>query len=271
MDQLYPMMYFRDNQFFPFALDWKENSYGKTVAPGLGIYFLNPREGKWQQEDVTRQLHVLRQTGMGHAFFRSKFFTDNTKDIFNYTCNYVNNYPALVPPMTWASRTMPAAPDWLNVAFGNTTQLSWSGTTPYYNVYASATYPVDVNDARNLIAQRVMKNSLTIDSEQNRFYAVTGMDRYGNESQAVQSYERNARRSAQMLKNDGRRLQLPKNKNILDADFVVIESMQGAVLATRPYNAANIDISSLPDGVYILRSLNKKGITHRLGQFIIRR
>jgi hypothetical protein len=32
-----------------------------------------------------------------------------------------------------------------------------------------------------------------------------------------------------------------------------------------------IDISSLPDGVYILRSLNKKGITHRLGQFIIRR
>jgi uncharacterized lipoprotein YddW (UPF0748 family) len=271
MDQLYPMMYFRDNQFFPFALDWKENSYGKTVAPGLGIYFLNPREGKWQQEDVTRQLHVLRQTGMGYAFFRSKFFTDNTKDIFNYTCNYVNNYPALVPPMTWASRTMPAAPDWLNVAFGNTTQLSWSGTTPYYNVYASATYPVDVNDARNLIAQRVMNNSLTIDSEQNRFYAVTGMDRYGNESQAVQSYERNARRSAQMLKNDGRRLQLPKNKNILDADFVVIESMQGAVLATRPYNAANIDISSLPDGVYILRSLNKKGITHRLGQFIIRR
>ena len=97
------------------------------------------------------------------------------------------------------------------------------------------------------------------------------MDRYGNESQAVQSYERNARRSAQMLKNDGRRLQLPKNKNILDADFVVIESMQGAVLATRSYNAANIDISSLPDGVYILRSLNKKGITHRLGQFIIRR
>lgn len=39
MDQIYPMMYFRGNQFYPFAMDWKENSYGKTIVPGLGIYF----------------------------------------------------------------------------------------------------------------------------------------------------------------------------------------------------------------------------------------
>ena len=41
MDELFPMMYFRDNQFYPFALDWKENSYGRIIAVGLGIYFLS--------------------------------------------------------------------------------------------------------------------------------------------------------------------------------------------------------------------------------------
>ena len=36
MDMIFPMMYFRDNQFDPFAIDWKERSHGKIVAPGLG-------------------------------------------------------------------------------------------------------------------------------------------------------------------------------------------------------------------------------------------
>lgn len=68
MDQLYPMMYFRNNQFYPFAINWSEGSYGKTVVPGLGIYFLDPREGKWQLGDITREMHFLRQIGLGHAF-----------------------------------------------------------------------------------------------------------------------------------------------------------------------------------------------------------
>lgn len=48
MDELYPMMYFRNEQFFPFAIDWAEQSHGKIVVPGLGIYFLDPKEGKWK-------------------------------------------------------------------------------------------------------------------------------------------------------------------------------------------------------------------------------
>ena len=38
-DQIYPMMYFRGNNFYPFALDWQEQSNGRQVIPGLGIYF----------------------------------------------------------------------------------------------------------------------------------------------------------------------------------------------------------------------------------------
>lgn len=73
MDALFPMMYFRDNQFFPFAIDWAEQSHGRIVAPGLGIYFLDPKEGKWSIADVTREMEVCRQYGLGHAFSVAAF------------------------------------------------------------------------------------------------------------------------------------------------------------------------------------------------------
>ena len=38
-DIIFPMMYFKGNGFFPFALDWQEKCYGRYVVPGLGIYF----------------------------------------------------------------------------------------------------------------------------------------------------------------------------------------------------------------------------------------
>ena len=81
MDELFPMMYFRNDQFFPFAIDWAEQSHGKIVAPGLGIYFLDPKEGKWNVADVPRKMEVLRQYGLGHAFFWGRFFTENNTGI----------------------------------------------------------------------------------------------------------------------------------------------------------------------------------------------
>jgi hypothetical protein len=55
--------------------------------------------------------------------------------------------------------------------------------------------------------------------------------------------------------------------------MVVMESLQGQMIATRRMtrNQKTIDISQLPDGVYYLKTLDKKGITHRLGEFTIKR
>lgn len=282
MDQLYPMMYFRGDHFYPFAADWAEKSYGKTVVPGLGIYFLDPREGKWQREEVTREMFVTRTLGLGHAYFRSDFFTRNTKGIYDYTCKYIDPYPALIPPMTWASNKKPAQPYTVNVTktsvSGNDEELtiSWRGATPYYNIYRSETHPVDITDARNLIAQRVEANQLSISKSGEAYFAITGMDRYGNESDALQSIlEPSSRQS--LLANDGKHLVLPQrvieSKNLSNADMVVMESLQGQMIATRRMtrNQKTIDISQLPDGVYYLKTLDKKGITHRLGEFTIKR
>ena len=97
MDAEFPMIYFRGDNFYPFALDWKENTNGRIMAPGLGIYFMHPSEGKWKLIDVQRQMNYLRQIGLGHTYFRSRFFTENTKGLYDFTINEFDRYPALVP------------------------------------------------------------------------------------------------------------------------------------------------------------------------------
>lgn len=110
MDQIYPMMYFRGDQFFPFVADWKERSHGRTVVAGLGIYFLSPKEANWPFDDVQRELWVCRSQGVGTALFRNKFFMDDIKGIFSFTANELYVYPALVPEMTWFPHAAPSAP-----------------------------------------------------------------------------------------------------------------------------------------------------------------
>lgn len=267
MDELFPMMYFRNDQFFPFAIDWAEQSHGKIVAPGLGIYFLDPKEGKWNVADVTREMEVLRQYGLGHAFFRGRFFTDNIQGIYDFAKRF-NASLALVPPMTWQSASAPNAPTAIEVCSDG---LAWEGDTPYYNVYSSRTWPVDTHAAENLIAIRRAAHSLKVNTH-DRFFAVTAMDRYGNESRPLQSHEERAQPTAatQMLACDGTWLQLPAKPSTLDADMVACETVEGTVVCTGPY-AHRLNVARLAEGTYILRSLNRKGVSHRLGHFQVRR
>lgn len=283
MDALFPMMYFRGNQFYPFALDWSEQSYGRIVAPGLGIYFMSPGEKDWPLSDITREMLTLRHYGMGHAYFRSKFFTDNVKGIYDFAKETFNRHPALIPPMTWESTTIPVTPSALNRKkhSGDVEILSWrpvdkDTTKIMYNIYCSREYPVNTDDACNLMMTRLQKTNIIIPRDPSRYYAVTALDRYGNESKPLQ--EKHVQNTAPatklpdgLLKCDGKTLRLPEKSNVLDASFITIETLQGHIVATRPYKGSTTDVSRLPEGVYVLRSLGRKGVSHRLGHFIIRR
>lgn len=201
MDQLYPMMYFQGNQFYPFAIDWQENSYGRTVVSGLGIYMLDPREGRFQLPEIKRQLNVTRQIGIGHCYFRAKFLLDNIKGVYDYA-TWFDRHPALIPPMTWAQSIEPAPPTTLQVRHTSQgDQLSWKGAKdrsdgPYllYNIYASRETPVDISNPQNLIATRHIWQTLVVPyvatQSQPLHYAVTALDRYGNESEAIQEPHR---------------------------------------------------------------------------------
>ena len=288
MDEIFPMMYFRDNQFFPFALDWKENAYGRIVAPGLGIYMLTPKEGNWDIGQVKRQMNVLRAIGLGHAYFRSKFLTDNTKGIYSFVKDCADLYPALVPPMTWYNVKAPDAPKGFNVHYTPEGDLlTWNDRSQgddymTYNIYASTSLPVDINDPTNIVRARYRGEGAVLPpSGGQRHYAVTATNRYGMESAPAvvdddRYYDYDTAAAPlttdyfPLLPNDGRALTLPDKGYALTADYVTVETLQGTILMTAPY-ARNVSIARLPEGMYVLKSLGKKGVTHRLGFFTVRR
>ena len=292
MDELFPMMYFRGEQFYPFAIDWQEQSHGKIVVPGLGIYFLDPKEGKWNIDDVTAEMQHTRNLGMGYAFFRNKFLLDNRQGILDFTDRF-NAYPSLIPPMTWASKHTPAQPQQLKVTeTGGKTRISWNNTysytdgsriqTPYIynNLYASHTYPVDVTDARNLIAARHLGNSITLDGEMGTadenplYFAVTASDGYGIESQATQEFQADAQRNrnhygaAKMLACDGKKVNLGETGKNLETRVVLVETLQEVIAAQFYITDNQVNISRLKPGIYRLQSLDKRGIRHTLGTFV---
>lgn len=288
MDELFPMMYFRGDQFFPFAIDWKEHSYGKIIAPGLGIYFLDPKEGKWNISDITSELYHLRNIGEGHAFFRNKFLLDNHQGVYDFVTAHFNRYPALVPPMTWESNKRPQQPVTLCIEENEgTTTLRWDNSlqyedgtaikTPsiYNNVYASNEYPVDVHDARNLILTRTTRRQLTTRTGNTpTYYAVTTTDGFGNESRAKQLNQTAVVKTttrygkACRLTTTGESIILPSSIHETDCQYIIVKNMQEqAVYITKPQNR-EINIKKIKDGIYTLNCMNYKNIEHTLGTFI---
>ncbi len=277
-DMLLPMMYFQGDHFYPFAADWQENSLGRPVVPGLGIYFLHEGQKDWPLDVIEREMQVVRSLGLGQAYFRSRFLTDDVKGIYTYLCEDFYPHLALTPPMRWQDSIPPSAPAAkLSVPDATTglQTLHWTAATDnasgrdiYYNVYASRQWPVDVSQAENLVATRLVDSSFTINpvhTELNHLhFAVTAMDRFGNESCATQLSNPSPQvfASERGLPHDGYTLHLePPYK-----EYVIITDAAGHILRSAPHRAT-LDISHLPAGVYMVRTLEKKGVSRRIGFF----
>lgn len=193
MDMLLPMMYFQGDHFYPFAADWKEHDYGRAVAPGLGIYFLHPNEKDWEWGIIQRELCYIRQMELGgQAYFRSKFLTDNTKGIYDYLQKTYYPYPALLPPMTWHNTERPAMPLLTRRERRNGVNeyLEWVPQEGCrYVVYVSQSKPVDTDNPANIV--RITYDNNYVYSLLGAYYhdyhlAITALDRYGNESPALE-------------------------------------------------------------------------------------
>ena len=221
MDQLYPMLYFKENNFYPFAIDWAEASHlshlshltprstlhaprtphpspHNSIAAGLAVYCLDRKEGNWPLSEIIRQLNVCRQIGIGQCFFRAKFLTDNVKGIYDFLRLF--NHQA--PVVCLDDRGYEDSNGGLD---GNLAPTHLRISPPSHNMLMA-----DKNDV----------------------------------------------------------LTLPPGT---DADIVVIEGLAGNALTTLKVRSNTINVRQLPEGVYTLRSLHRKGITHRIGMFRIKR
>ena len=258
-DALFPMMYFKDNHFYPFALDWKENDYGRWVVPGLGIYFLSPREQDWPLDEVSRQLFFTRQTGLaGHAFFRNKFLLDNVKGIFDELKHEFYTAPALVPPMTWQDSIAPSAPTSpvYEESEDGSIKLSWSASKDnddlpvVYHLYASSTYPVNTDDANHLYATYLKETEAIV--KDNRYYAVTSADRYGNESAPLALNE--APPMDIPILNQRNKLMLP---DLRDTEEILICNAIGETISrVKPHPEISLEL--LPEGFYLVYAIDKE-------------
>ena len=203
IDALFPMLYYRDQHYYPFAVDWAEHSYGRHVGLGLGVYQLDRLEGSnWGIEAIRSQLEYSRQIDAfadaqcaGVASFRAGFICKNTKGLRD-EMRYFYRYPAHVPSQSWVTTPPPARPVLHGEVVGDSVRLTWSlpAVQPstiddghrVCNVYWSVGEPVDTDNAMHLQMTRLTTTSLTLPRPSRNvttYYAVTVTDRYGKESQ----------------------------------------------------------------------------------------
>lgn len=281
MDQLYPMQYFRGDNYYPFVADWVENAHKREIVTGLGTYFLDPREGNWTLGDLTRQMYVSRDLGVGHAHFRSYFLTANKQGVYDFEKQF-NAVLTLTPTMQGVTSNG-SAPQPINASLverreDKSVTLAWKAVSPYYNIYASHIYPVDTEDARNLLYARYTGQIINLKNvNPNLYFAVRGMDRYGHETAALQENRNNlttSKSSVSLLANDGNTVTLPAAAKLTDADHYVILSLQGVILrivSAKSVRNNQLYIGSLSDGMYSLKVYNHKKKSFALGSFMVKR
>ena len=281
MDQLYPMQYFRGDNYYPFLADWVENAYKREIVTGLGTYFLDPREGNWTLGDLTRQMYVSRDLGVGHAHFRSYFLTANKQGVYDFEKQF--NAVLALTPTAQGVTSNGSAPQPINASLverreDKSVTLAWKAVSPYYNIYASHSYPVDTEDARNLLYARYTGQIINLKNvNPNLYFAVRGMDRYGHETAALQENSNNpttSKSSVSLLANAGNTVTLPAAAKLTDADHYVILSLQGVILrivSAKSVRNNQLFIGSLSDGMYSLKVYNHKKKSFALGSFMVKR
>ena len=195
-DMIAPMMYYKGNYFYPFVDNWTANSYGRYVAPGLGIYKLAPGDADWTLKDITSQIDYVRSSGAaGLTFFRGAQLFRNTKGVYAVLKNKYFRYPALLPPLSWLSRERPHTPVDVNVRReGDKLIVSWdmpAGTgddlgSLTYTIYYSPSGSVNADLAENILATglRSPELELTVDGprEQEFSFRLSASNRYHIES-----------------------------------------------------------------------------------------
>ena len=266
MDILFPMIYFRGNNFYPFVRDWCENSYGRHVAPGIGIYRLMDEYGGWPQVEIERQMRTSRSAAAnGVMMFRTAHLVGNAggaRDVFTR----VYDSPALVPPMNWIAPAPTAPTVTACVRDEEGVSLQWDSVVAVdgfpavrYNVYAAVGESLDVSNVENLVSvmQRDTFFRFQCRSLDKITMAVTAVDACGVESEPL--FLTTALRSSMEC---GDIIPLPEpqswGQRIAVSDIYGREVYYGK--CCREFNAVGFDA-----GRYILTVYNRHGaVLHRV-------
>ncbi len=189
MDFVVPMVYWemdhKTHPFGPLVTEWTSRvAYDRQVIPGI-LLGLGEKFG-WSE--ISNEIDAARTRGAVGVVFFSAAALEKTwgtlgTDKFPYWSN--------VPPMAWKDSIAPQAPVIVQVkASGKNVKISWNLTADkngplYCDIYRSSTQAVDTKDAKNILNVTSRNAVEYIDSTADGrqwYYAVTALDRAGNES-----------------------------------------------------------------------------------------
>lgn len=195
-DILFPMMYTKGNEFYPYVDKWLETSNDRYIVPGLGAYQMEESERNWEVGDITDQMTFTRTKEVqGQAYFRAGQILNDKKGIRGSIRSFYK-YPAKLPPLKWLSDKEPNHPEQFQVFKDDKGQLVLQWTAPdnddryTYNLYFSDQANLDTTDAEGLLVTNLHRNQFTFPAsvgEYGFYYFVTASDRYHNESQPAES------------------------------------------------------------------------------------
>lgn len=197
VDVVFPMMYFKDSHFYPFADDWKEIADGMDIVPVLGLYQIEYDQSDWDADEITRQIQFCNWLGMdGIGLYRTETLIDNTKNISSWLRNNTFNTKALPRKGNKAHNEINGSRVEIT-GYDETNKLhhiKWRYTgnnrdDVTFTVYASNSFPVDINDPSNLIETGITADDYyygyVYEYDNLKYFAITATDKYGNESEAA--------------------------------------------------------------------------------------
>ena len=267
-DFIVPMMYFSEQSFYPFLINWVQHKFGRMVVSGLGAYRLYYKEGDWSLSDFMRQIYDGRKYGIdGQALYRAGNLIRNDKRLLEELSSTVYAHPALMPPMPYLGNKYLSAPKPLEYVISKDSLYFLWDNVPQaqgYVLYGSATYPVDINNAGNIIEARISKNfSAQSRSLLNsfRYFAVTAFDDYYNESPQANFNQPfyNISEKIEYNKFEGKLYLDIEN----DIDQIIIQNILGKEIFKGRYSP-KIGLQNIPNGAYrvwlIGKSIRKEKI-----------
>lgn len=280
-DLLVPQMYWNEkNGFTPNMSTWVTNCDGRQLVIGLAPYKMVDGSNDWEVSVITDQIEKIRNNDgtSGICFFRADHIIDDSQakiaDLYDELQNNYFKYPAHIVPMDYNGVTKPNAPENVKQEYTNGQYvISWDEpsldveNTPikYYSVYLSDGESVDLDDPQQVVAHITKDNELVYSSDDlNLRFAVTTFDKNYYESEPAISEisgvdetlteESNFHYSNDMIYiNSSNPINVVEVYSILGTCYIY-QSICG--------NEATISCESLPNGVYIVRTICDNGATN---------
>ncbi len=262
-DLIAPMMYYKEELFYPYLIDWVMNSNGRPVVSGLGAYRLDAREADWDLRELDNQVFWGRLFGAGgQAIYRTGNFIEDKKGLSRLLQEELYRKPACYPPMNWVADSIVEKPTGvcLEEEVGGW-RISWVREPGFtYNIYAT-----DKNGKYELLEPAVHDSTFFVAASEwvdlIPHFGISAANKYHYESEIAQIPSRCASGEVNLCcllkKSYDKDIKVLSLGDFSKYDSFSIMNIAGEEVYRAAVTGAHYDVA-LPAGYYRIVMLNQE-------------